>query len=465
MKDFVKLKPKEGNPSDAADDASWLQAAARREKFKRLRFGGLLTAGLAVIVFFFLRIVKLGFYGQKVFDLNGLKLLLFNLQVGEHLIAIPMLTRILMALCLLCVIAAVLLLLFKRSYLFYGILMFGSALSAMGAYMSLQLLSDIVTQTPGLGALVYIPETGFYGVFILGLLSAAVGFWCWNYEKLFAGALYVFAGISIVSVAAITGFMLFMGLPAITEIGLVDFLFGTTWAPTSGSPSFGIGAMILTSIYATAGAILVGAPIGVLTAVFMAELAPGPIAKIMRPAIDLLAGVPSVIYGFFGLAVIVPFVRNFFHVKVGDGLFSVIIILCIMILPTVISVAETSLRAVPSHLKEASLALGATHIQSIFKVVIPAAKSGIFAGLILGVGRAVGETMAVLMVAGNVVNMPELFRPVRPMTTGIVMEMAYSEGLHRQALFAIGLVLFVFIMIINLFFRFLMRKAAKNDEK
>lgn len=446
-------------------DSTWLQAAARREKFKRLRFAGLLTAALAVIFFFFLRIVKLGFYGQKVFDLNGLKLLFFNLQVGEHLIAVPLLTRLLLALCLLCAVGAILFLIIKRSYLFYGILMFCSAICALGGYMSLQLLNNTVSTISGLGALVYIPGTGFYGIFIIGLVAAAIGFWCWNYERLFAGALYLFAGISIVSVAAITGFMLFMGLPAIMEIGLFDFLFGTTWAPTAGSPSFGIGAMILTSVYATAGAILVGAPIGILTAVFMAELAPRPIAKILRPAIDLLAGVPSVIYGFFGLTVIVPTVRNFFHVKVGDGLFSVIIILCIMILPTVISVSETSLRAVPSHLKEASLALGATHIQSIFKVVIPAAKSGIFAGLILGVGRAVGETMAVLMVAGNVVNMPELFVPVRPMTTGIVMEMAYSEGLHRQALFAIGLVLFVFIMLINLFFRLLMRKAAQKDER
>ena len=257
--------------------------------------------------------------------------------------------------------------------------------------------------------------------------------------------------------------MITVGAPAIGEIGLGNFLFGTEWSPGSGK--YGIWHMILASFAGMFGAIVIGVPIGLLTAVFLAELAPRRLANLVRPAIELLAGIPSVIYGFFGMMVLVPFLRRVFPGTVGDSLLAMILILAVMVLPTIISVSETALRAVPVAYKEASLALGNTHIGTIFKVMVPAAKSGILAGVILGVGRAIGEAMAVVMVCGNMANFPKLLGTVRPLTTGIVLEMGYSSGLHRQALFSIGLVLFVFIMIVNISFTIVSRRGVKIDGK
>lgn len=271
------------------------------------------------------------------------------------------------------------------------------------------------------------------------------------------------ACVSVGSVAFITFYMFAQGVPAIAQIGLIDFLFGTQWEPTAEPAQFGIAYMVLASVFGTAGAIVIGVPVGLMTAVFLAELAPRWISVIVRPAVELLAGIPSVIYGFFGMRVIVPLLRDLFPGRTnGDSLLAVIIILSIMILPTIINVAENALRAVPQSYKEASLALGNTQIGTIFKVQIPAARSGILAGVVLGVGRAIGETMAIIMVAGNIVQFPTLFGAVRPLTSGITFEMGYATGLHRQALFGIGLVLFAFIMIINIVFNIISRKGARD---
>ena len=232
------------------------------------------------------------------------------------------------------------------------------------------------------------------------------------------------------------------------------------------SNEFGILALILSSIAGTFGAIVIGVPIGILTAVFLSEIASPKVSRFIRPAIELLAGIPSVIYGFFGMLIIVPAIRAVFPgATIGDSLLAAIIILAIMVIPTIVNVTENSLRAVPQSYREASLGLGATATYTIFKITIPAAKSGILSGVILGVGRAIGETMAVIMVAGNVANMPSLLGTVRFLTTGIAMEMSYASGLHRQALFAIGLVLFIFIMIVNISFTIISKRGAKMNAK
>lgn len=255
---------------------------------------------------------------------------------------------------------------------------------------------------------------------------------------------------AVAFVLFITGYLIYSGLPAIKEIGLIDFLFGTEWASTAKEPKFGILPFILTSIYGTFGAVLIGVPIGILCAVFLSKMAPKRLASAVRPAVDLLAGIPSVVYGLVGMIVLVPFVREFFGLPDGANLFSAILVLAVMILPSIITVSETALRAVPPEYEEASLALGATKTETVFKVTLPAAKSGIATAVVLGVGRAIGEAMAVMMVAGNVANMPGLFKSVRFLTTAVASEMSYSSGLQRQALFSIALVLFVFIMIINI---------------
>ena len=254
------------------------------------------------------------------------------------------------------------------------------------------------------------------------------------------------------------------GLPAIREIGLVDFLFGTEWASTAAEPKFGILPFILTSIYGTAGAIVLGVPVGFMTAVFLAKVAPPRLASLVRPAVDLLAGIPSVVYGLIGMMVLVPAVRVAFHLPDGASLFCAILVLAVMILPSIISVSETALKAVPKEYEEASLALGATHIETVFRVSVPAASSGIAASIVLGIGRAIGEAMAVMMVAGNSPNMPDsLFRSVTFLTTAIAKEMSYASGLQKQALFSIALVLFVFIMGINILLNVVL-KGGKRDE-
>ena len=258
--------------------------------------------------------------------------------------------------------------------------------------------------------------------------------------------------------ALICIFLFANGIPAMTKIGFFDFIFGQKWKPSN--EVFGIFPMIIGSIYITAGAVVIGVPIGILTAVYLARFCPEKLYKIIKPAVDLLAGIPSVVYGFFGLCVIVPFVRN--HIG-GDGnsILTASILLGFMILPTIINVSESSIRAVPEKYYQGALALGATHERSVFCTVVPAAKSGIMAGIVLGIGRAIGETMAVIMVAGNQARMPKgILEGIRTMTSNIVMEMGYATDLHREALIATGVVLFVFILIINTLFSIL-----KNRDK
>lgn len=267
------------------------------------------------------------------------------------------------------------------------------------------------------------------------------------------------ACISILAVAVICIFIFANGVPAIGKIGFTDFIFGTHWRPNSGE--FGIFPMIVASIYVTAGAIVIGVPIGILTAVFLACYCPKKIYKVIKPLINLLASIPSVVYGFFCLVVVVPIIQELTHTS-GKGILTASILLGIMILPTIINTTESSIRAVPNMYFEGSLALGATKERSIFKTVIPAAKSGIMSGIILSIGRAIGETMAVVMVAGNQAIMPKsITSGVRTLTSNIVMEMAYAEGLHREALIATAVVLFVFILIINICFSIVIRKKDK----
>ncbi len=269
-------------------------------------------------------------------------------------------------------------------------------------------------------------------------------------ESLMKFVFLIAACVSILSTILICFFMFVNGVPAIAEIGVFKFLFGMTWKPSNGF--YGIFPMIIGSIYVTAGAIIVGVPVGVLCAVFMARFCPKKLYSVMKPAIGLLAGIPSIVYGFFGLVVIVPIIQDIFGTN-GKGVLTASILLGIMILPTIISVSEDAVRSVPESYYEGALALGDTHEQAVFRAVVPAAKSGILAGIILGVGRAIGETMAVIIVAGNQTIIPtSVLSGVRTMTSNIVMEMGYATGLHREALIGTGVVLFVFILIINLLF-------------
>ena len=259
-------------------------------------------------------------------------------------------------------------------------------------------------------------------------------------------------------VILITGFLLTSGMPAIGKIGIFDFLFGRSWASTATPPSYGILPFILTSVYGMLGAIIIGVPLGLMCAIFTSKMANDKIAKTVRTSVDLLSGIPSVVYGLVGMIIIVPLVREAFNLPDGANLFSAIIVLTVMILPSVISVSETAIRAVPKEYEEASLALGATKTETVFKVIVPAAKSGILTSVVLGIGRSIGEAMAVMMVSGNVANMPGLFRSVRFLTTAVASEMSYSSGLQREALFSIALVLFVFILIINLVLNLIVKK-------
>lgn len=267
-------------------------------------------------------------------------------------------------------------------------------------------------------------------------------------EQVMHAVFFIAACASVLAVALICLFLFVNGIPAMREIGIFKFLLGTMWKP--GNNIYGILPMIMGSIYVTAGAILIGVPIGILTSVFMASYCPKKVYRFFKSAIDLLAGIPSVVYGFFDLMMLVPLIRDLFHKGNGSSILSASILLGIMILPTIIGVTESAIRAVPSNYYEGSLALGATKERSLFFVVLPAAKSGLIAGVVLGIGRAIGETMAVVMVAGNQARMPAgILRGVRTMTSNIVLEMGYAADLHREALIATGVVLFVFILIIN----------------
>ena len=273
---------------------------------------------------------------------------------------------------------------------------------------------------------------------------------------------FLFLGlITVGCVLLITVYLIVSGLPAISKIGLGKFLFGSEWASTAAEAKFGILPFILTSVYGTCGAILIGVPVGFLTAVFLSKMAPKKLRTVMESAVSLLAGIPSVVYGLVGMLVLVPGIRKLFHVPDGASLLAAIIVLAIMILPSIIKVSVNALDAVPKEYEDASLALGATPVETWFRVSAPAAKSGIAAAVVLGVGRAIGEAMAVMMVSGNAPNMPSLFESVRCLTTAVASEMSYASGLQRQALFSIALVLYVFIMLINAALNFFLKRKKE----
>lgn len=282
------------------------------------------------------------------------------------------------------------------------------------------------------------------------------------FESIMHGIFLVLGLVTVGCVLLITAYLVVSGLPAIHKIGLGKFLFGTVWASTQAEPKFGILPFILTSVYGTAGAILIGVPIGFLTAVFLAKAASPRLRAVVEEAVSLLAGIPSVVYGLVGMLVLVPGIRKIFGLPDGASLLAAIIVLAVMILPSIIKVSMTALEAVPPEYEDASLALGATPVETWFRVSVPAAKSGIAAAVVLGVGRAIGEAMAVMMVSGNVANMPSLFQSVRFLTTAVASEMAYSSGLQRQALFSIALVLFLFIMLINAALNFFLKRSKEK---
>lgn len=284
----------------------------------------------------------------------------------------------------------------------------------------------------------------------------------------------VCAFMAVLAVGSITAYMIFNGTPALFKVGIKEILFGTSWKPASAEPSYGILYIILTSLIGTILAVLIGVPIGVLTAIFLAEVAPKKLAAVVKPAVELLAGIPSVIYGLLGLMILNPLMYKL-EMKIfagsdthqftgGANLISAVIVLAIMILPTVINISESALRAVPAQYKAASLAMGASHIQTIFKVILPSAKSGIITAIVLGVGRAIGEAMAISLVSGSSVNLPLPFNSVRFLTTAIVSEMGYAADVHRQVLFTIGLVLFAFIMFINITLTRILKKGEENHD-
>ena len=278
------------------------------------------------------------------------------------------------------------------------------------------------------------------------------------FEAVVHGIFLILGLITVGCVLLITIYFIISGIPAIRQIGLFHFLFGKKWASTAAQPEYGILPFILTSVYGTAGAVIIGVPIGFLTAVYLAKMAPKPVKRFMEQAVSMLAGIPSVVYGLVGMMVLVPGLRKLFHIPDGSSLFAAIIVLAVMILPSIIKMSITALEAVPKEYEDASLALGATPEETYFRVSVPAAKSGIAAAVVLGVGRAIGEAMAVMMVAGNVPNMPtSLFQSVRFLTTAVASEMSYSSGLQKQALFSIALVLFLFIMLINAALNFFLK--------
>lgn len=282
------------------------------------------------------------------------------------------------------------------------------------------------------------------------------------FEDVVHGIFLILGLITVFSVLLITVYLIISGIPAISKIGFLDFILGKQWAATANPPNFGILPFILTSIYGTAGAIVIGVPVGFFTAVWLAKIAKPKFRKIIEAAVNLLAGIPSVVYGLIGMFVLVPWIMKTFELPDGASLLAAIIVLAIMILPSIIKVSIDALEAVPKEYEDASFALGATSIETYFKVTVPAAKSGIATAVVLGVGRAIGEAMAVMMVSGNVPNMPSLFSSVRFLTTAVASEMSYASGLQREALFSIALVLFVFIMLINGLLNFFLKREKES---
>ena len=283
------------------------------------------------------------------------------------------------------------------------------------------------------------------------------------FEAVVHGIFLLLGLITVGCVLLITVYLVISGIPAIQKIGLVPFLTGKVWSSTSAEPKYGILPFILTSVYGTAGAIVLGVPIGFLTAVYLSKVAPKKVRTVLEATVSLLAGIPSVVYGLVGMLVLVPAIRKTFHLPDGASLFAAIIVLAVMILPSIIKVSVTALEAVPHEYEDASLALGATEVETYFRVSVPAAKSGIAASVVLGVGRAIGEAMAVMMVSGNAPNMPSIFESVRFLTTAVASEMSYSSGLQRQALFSIALVLYLFILLINAALNFFLKRDKEGN--
>ena len=283
------------------------------------------------------------------------------------------------------------------------------------------------------------------------------------FEAVVHGIFLLLGLITVGCVLLITVYLIISGIPAIQKIGLVPFLTGKVWSSTSAEPKYGILPFILTSVYGTAGAIVLGVPVGFLTAVYLSKVAPKRVRTVLQSAVSLLAGIPSVVYGLVGMLVLVPAIRKAFHLPDGASLLAAILVLAVMILPSIIKVSVTALEAVPKEYEDASLALGATPVETYFRVSVPAAKSGIAAAVVLGVGRAIGEAMAVMMVSGNVPNMPSIFESVRFLTTAVASEMSYSSGLQRQALFSIALVLYLFILLINAALNFFLKHDKEGN--
>jgi len=440
--------------------------ALKNKKQNSVKKGLAILLGLLSVLTFFFPYIQFVFknttYIVSAFQLATVKG--FRVQGPElsGLVTIPVLTRISVIAGVLLPAAGIVLLLLKKPVI-AGTSFVLSGITPLIVLITTSSIQTAVTQLNISKISIAYLWPSIY-VLVGGIVCAILSIWTQGTEKLAESVFLVFSCVSVGSVILITVYIFAAGSPAILQIGLGQFLFGREWNAEAGV--FGILPLILSSIAGTAGAILLGVPIGILTAVFLAETAKPQVARFVHPAIELLAGIPSVIYGFFGMLVIVPAIRSFPPFRdntIGDSLLAAILILAIMVLPTIVSVTETSLKAVPQAYREASLALGATPTTTIFKVSIPAAKSGILAGVILGVGRAIGETMAVIMVAGNVANMPSLLGTVRLLTTGIAMEMSYASGLHREALFAIGLVLFVFIMIVNISFTYISKRGVQMD--
>jgi phosphate ABC transporter permease protein PstC len=441
-------------------------AAIEKEKRKnQLKVILAAVIGLISILSFFFPYIKFVFknttYVVSGFQLATVRGMRVYGPKLSGLVTIPLLARIAVIAGVVLALAGIVLLLFKRASL-AGASFVLSGITPLIVLITTSDIQEAVTQL-NISSVTISYYWPFIFILLAGLACGVLSLWTKGSEKLAESIFLVFSCVSVGSVAVITIYVITAGAPAIWQIGAGNFLFGTQWVPASNT--FGILPLILSSIAATCGAILIGVPIGILTAVFLAETANPRVARLVHPAIELLAGIPSVVYGFFGMLVVVPAIRAVFPDSIGDSLLAAVLILAIMVLPTIVNVTETSLRAVPISYREASMALGATPTTTIFKVTIPAAKSGILAGVILGVGRAIGETMAVIMVAGNVVNMPQLLGTVRLLTTGIAMEMSYASGLHRQALFAIGLVLFIFIMIVNISFTYISKKGVQMDAK
>ncbi len=443
------------------------QQAQKDRKLNNWKKGLAVLLGLiSVFTFFSLPYMRFVFK-DTTYTVSGLQLAItkgFRVQgpTVSGLVTIPMLTRVAVIAGVLLAAAGIVLLLLNKASL-AGAAFVLSGVTPLIVLITTSSIQEAVTQLNISKIVVGYLWPSIY-VLIGGIVCAVLSLWTRGTEKLAESIFLVFSCVSVGSVIMITVYIIAAGAPAIVQIGLGHFLFGTQWNAEAGT--FGILPLILSSIAGTLGAIVLGVPVGILTAVFLAETARPQVARLVHPAIELLAGIPSVVYGFFGMLVIVPVIRSFPPFQghtIGDSLLAAIIILAVMVLPTIVSVTETSLKAVPQAYREASLALGATQTTTIFKVSIPAARSGILAGVILGVGRAIGETMAVIMVAGNVANMPSMLGTVRLLTTGIAMEMSYASGLHRQALFAIGLVLFVFIMIVNISFTYISKRGVQMD--